>query len=93
MLFRSGVLWQTLSNYQSNAIDTTTPHTFFVDTYRSGSTAQLNCGQRAFAYTPPTGYKNLNTYNLPDPTIKTGNKHFDATTYTANAKTQIVTNS
>ena len=29
----------------------------------------VNFGQRAFAYTPPTGYKALNTYNLPDPVI------------------------
>jgi len=27
--------------------------------------AYLNCGQRPFAYTPPTGFKSLNTYNLP----------------------------
>ena len=28
-------------------------------------TVALNCGQRPFAYTPPTGFKSLNTYNLP----------------------------
>ena len=40
--------------------------------------ANLNCGQRPFAYTPPTGYKALNTYNLTAPTIVDPSKHFDA---------------
>ena len=31
------------------------------------STAVVNFGQRAFAYTPPTGYKSLNTYNITRP--------------------------
>lgn len=46
--------------------------------------AALNFGQRPFAYTPPTGFKALNTQNLPDATIKKGNAYFDATTYTGN---------
>jgi hypothetical protein len=29
------------------------------------ATASINFGQRPFAYTPPSGFKNLNTYNLP----------------------------
>ncbi len=41
-----------------------------------------NFGQRPFAYTPPTGFNRLNTYNLPDSTIKKGNSYFDATAYT-----------
>jgi hypothetical protein len=28
-------------------------------------TCTLNCGQQPFTYTPPTGFKALNTYNLP----------------------------
>jgi len=39
--------------------------------------ARVNFGQRAFAYTPPTDHKALNTYNLPDPTIAIPSKHFD----------------
>lgn len=42
----------------------------------------LNCGQRPFAYTPPTGALRLNTYNLPTPTILAGNQYMDATLYT-----------
>jgi hypothetical protein len=44
----------------------------------------MNFGQRAFAYTPPTGYKALNTANLPEPTIKDGGKYFNTVLYTGN---------
>ena len=53
----------------------------------------LNCGQRPFSYTPPTGFKALNTLNLPQPTILKGNQYFDATLYTGNNSTLSVTNS
>jgi hypothetical protein len=52
-----------------------------------------NFGQRPFAYTPPTGFKALNTQNLPDATIKKGNAYFDATLYTGNGTAITVTNS
>lgn len=42
----------------------------------------VNFGQRPFTYTPPTGYKALNTFNLPDSTILKGNKYMDATLWT-----------
>ena len=42
----------------------------------------VNFGQRPFAYTPPTGYKKLNTYNLPDSTIKDGSQYMNPVTYT-----------
>ena len=51
-----------------------------------------NFGQRPFSYTPPTGYKALNTFNLPTPTILQGNKYMDATLYTGNGSTQTITN-
>ncbi len=44
-----------------------------------------NFGQRPFAYTPPTGFKALNTQNLPAPTILKGNQYFDVSLYTGNA--------
>lgn len=62
-------------------------------TYYSGSQATFNFGQRPFAFSPPTGFKALNTFNLPDATIKAGNKHFDATTYTGTLASLAVTNS
>ena len=61
--------------------------------YNSESTGWINFGQRPFSYTPPTGFKALNTQNLPDPTIKKGNQYFDATLYTGNGTGSTVTNS
>ena len=57
----------------------------------SGSTT-VNFGQRAFAYTPPTGFKALNTSNLPAPTVKDGSDYFNTVTYTGNGTTQTITN-
>ncbi len=61
----------------------------------SGNSAAFNFGQRPFAYTPPTGFKALNTQNLPEPSIKAGNKHFDVSLYTGNGSSggQTITNS
>jgi len=56
------------------------------------ATISANFGQRPFSYTPPTGFVRLNTYNLPDSTIKKGNTVMDATTYTGNGGTLSVTN-
>ena len=50
-----------------------------------------NFGQRPFTYTPPTGYKTLCAKNLPDPTIKLPNKHFDTKLWTGNGGTQNIT--
>lgn len=64
------------------------------DSSSSGSSVMnINFGQRPFAYTPPTGYKALQTYNLPTPAIKKGNQHFDATLWTGNGTSQTITNS
>ena len=50
-----------------------------------------NFGQRAFAYTPPTGFKALNTKNLPAPTIKDGSDYFNTVLYTGTQGTLSVT--
>ena len=52
----------------------------------------VNFGQQPWQYAPPSGYVGLNTYNLPDSTIKAGNKVMDATLYTGNGSTQTITN-
>jgi hypothetical protein len=52
----------------------------------------INFGQRPFAYTPPTGFVALNTFNLPDSTIKKGNSVMDATLYTGTGSSLSVTN-
>jgi hypothetical protein len=49
--------------------------------YPTSAGDEFNFGQRAFAYTPPTGYKALNTANLPAPTVKDGGSYFDTVTY------------
>jgi hypothetical protein len=56
-----------------------------------------NFGQRPFTYSIPSGFKTLCTTNLPAPTIgatvaTAANKYFDATLYTGNGGTQIITN-
>jgi len=56
------------------------------------ATISANFGQRPFAYTPPTGFVRLNTYNLPTPTILQGNKYMDATTFTGATPTNVIVN-
>ena len=57
-----------------------------------------NFGQRPFAHTPPTGFKRLNTFNLPTPTIGSteatlASKFMDITLYTGNGTNQSIGNS
>jgi hypothetical protein len=51
----------------------------------------FNFGQRAFAYTPPTGHKALNTSNLSAPTVKDGSEYFNTVLYTGNSTQLAVT--
>jgi hypothetical protein len=60
--------------------------------FQNSSAYAVNFGQRPFAYTPPSGYLRLNTYNLPDSAVLQGNKVMDATLYTGNGSTQTITN-
>ena len=41
-----------------------------------------NFGQRPFKYTPPAGYKKLNTFNLPDSSIEDGSENFNTVLFT-----------
>lgn len=60
--------------------------------YGGGSSGYINFGQRAFAYTPPTGFKSLCAANLPEPTIKNGKKHFGVVIHTTDGSaTQVFT--
>jgi hypothetical protein len=43
-----------------------------------------NFGQRPFAYTPPTGFKALNTQNLPESTVVDGGEYFNTVLWTGN---------
>jgi hypothetical protein len=54
--------------------------------------AHFNFGQRPFVYTPPSGYKALNTQNLPTPAVASGETYMDATLYTGTGSALTVTN-
>jgi hypothetical protein len=58
----------------------------------TSSTLNVNFGQRPFAYTPPTGFVSLNTFNLPDSTIKKGNSVMDATLWSGTSASNAITN-
>ena len=58
--------------------------------YDSNNQLACNFGQQPFAYTPPTGFNALNTYNLPTPTIANGAQYMAATTYTGTGATQTI---
>lgn len=51
----------------------------------SGSYLYYNFGQRPLAYTPPTGFLKLNTFNLPDSTIEDGSDYFNPVLYTGDS--------
>jgi len=68
---------------------TSIPYFIYVST-AAATTASLNCGQRLFSYTMPSGYKALCTTNLTTPTIKKPSSYFDAVTYTGNATGQTI---
>jgi hypothetical protein len=62
----------------------------------NGTSSAYNFGQRPFAYTPPTGFVALNTFNLPTPTIgatasSQANKYFDSKLYTGTGSSLNVT--
>ena len=78
---------QTLQFYrQGSSQGSALSITAFTESYfpisRINAYADINFGQRAFSYTPPTGFKALSSANLPDPTIKLPNKHFGTLVYT-----------
>jgi hypothetical protein len=73
------------------------PSNVWFPAFSKGSTAQTsadyaNFGQRPFAYTPPAGFRALNTNNLPTPSIVNGANFMAATTYTGNAAARSLSN-
>ncbi|MBI1308658.1 MAG: hypothetical protein GC129_02210 [Proteobacteria bacterium] len=57
---------------------------FVGESAKSGNPIDLNFGQHTFSYTPPSGYKALNTYNMPTPAVVTPSAYMSVTTYTGN---------
>ena len=87
-----------VSFYKNNTLQgsQTVSGTQAITFYGLGNTsasANVNFGQRPFAYTPPSGFVALNTFNLPSSTIPAGNKYMDATLYTGTGSSLSVTNS
>ena len=84
--YKNGVLQGTNSSVPRH------PYVFAVSEYGYGANKYLwNFGQRPFAYTPPSGHKALNTYNLPEPSIKDPSKYFDVTTWDGDGVSETVT--
>jgi len=84
---------------QGTAFTGLTSGPYFVavsDDTTGGATGDFNFGQRAFAYTAPSGFLALNTQNLPTPTIgatsnSLASQFFAPVTYTGNGSTQSIT--
>ena len=92
---KNGV-WQNSGNPASGtgSIHTVsgTKEVFYAIVAGASGVMTANFGQRAFAYTAPSGYKCLCTTNLPEPTIADGSKYFDAKLYTGDSNnTQDIT--
>jgi hypothetical protein len=88
----------TIKWYKNNTLNYTYTYTaqslpLFAFGGKYSNPCYFNFGQRPFAYTPPTGFVALNTYNLPTSTIVKGNTVMDATLYSGdNAATQTIVN-
>ena len=57
----------------------------------AGASMSANFGQRAFAYTAPSGFKALCTANLPAPLVTKPNTVMDVKLYTGNSGNQSIT--
>jgi hypothetical protein len=79
------------TNAQYTNIGTGIPTGFHVSNEQRGVTEQtVNFGQRAFAYTAPSGFKALCTANLPAPLVTKPNTVMDVALYTGNGSTQTI---
>ena len=58
----------------------------------SAGTGEINFGQTAFTYTPPSGFKKLNTSNMSEPTVKNGEDNFSPILFEGNGTGQRVGN-
>ena len=84
------------TNASSSSISTSTAYCAAVSDNTVSGTFTVNFGQRAFAYTAPSGFKALVTTNLPTPTIGAtsttqAGKYFNPVLYTGTGSTRTVT--
>ena len=85
---KSGAIWTDLGSYSNWGV--------YAGAASTGVYASLNCGQRPFAYTAPSGFKALCTQNLSAPRIgnvavSQANDYFNATLYTGTGSSLSVT--
>ena len=92
--FASDIENGTLSFYKNGSLQTTITGLNSYDWFPAGSgygtssTCSFNFGQRSFTYTPPTGFKALNSKNLlPDSSLTKPQRHFETLLYTGNGTT------
>jgi hypothetical protein len=64
---------------------------YFGSAMDAGQAQSINFGQRPFVYTPPTGFKKLQTQNLPAAKIANGRDQFAAVTYSGTGSAQSIT--
>jgi len=81
---------------QGTAFSSLTSGPYFPAFGESATTGSTNFGQRAFAYTAPSGYKALCTQNLPTPavgatTATQAAKYFNPVTYTGTGSSLAIT--
>jgi hypothetical protein len=80
--YKNGVSQGALSFSSSNIVGKQA--VVFITAYANSSTFTFNFGARPFHTAAPTGFKALNTANLPTPTIADGSLYFDTKLYTGN---------
>ena len=86
LYFSKNGVWQNSGDPTSGAAQTGAAYTDLTDKYVAltagfpAPTATVNFGQQPFLYTPPAGFKALQTQNLPDAPIQNGGDHFRAIT-------------
>jgi hypothetical protein len=51
---------------------------------------EANFGSFGFSYSIPTGFKAINTSNLPEPSIKKSTRYFKATSYVGNGTSKVI---
>ena len=88
--YKNGSLLGGGAAYSSITAGEYAPYISNQTTSNNDMTGFVNFGQRPFATSdgePPSGYKALNSANLPDPTILLPNKHFDTKLYQGNGST------
>lgn len=65
---------------------------FALTTGSNPSTVAFNAGQQNFSYTPPAGFKAINTFNMPLPAVASGQEAVEPRAYTGNGFTQQINN-